>query len=108
MKAQGHAGSSWCLTGSKAGHLKPAQGYRESWKRDFDCVCRRMDDWLPRGNPFPEASAAKQIILTGQVSISRAISSHIFLIVSVGYSNQVMFSKPSFYNLEVFTHGDQK
>lgn len=33
---------------------------------------------------IPKASAAKQIILTGQVPFIRAISSRAFLIVSVG------------------------
>lgn len=43
--------------------------------------------WPAAWRESPEASAAKRITLSGQVSISRTIFLHIYLILSVGYSN---------------------
>lgn len=81
-ESPGHAGSSRCLIWSSIDHLEPVLTCRKSWKKDTYCVCRRAA-W----RESPEASAAKRITLTGQVSISRTISLHVYLIVSVGYSN---------------------
>lgn len=42
MKAQGMQG----VLGVLPEHLKPVQSYRESWKKDTYCVCKRMIGFL--------------------------------------------------------------